>query len=200
MRLGGWPRRLLALGFLLLAALSALHHSPTAGTSSASVPVVTAAHDLVAGAVLATADVRVSEWPAALRPASAITSAKNAIGRRVVSAVGTGEVITLTRVVGSELTTGLPRGLIAVPIPLVDSGAAGLIRAGDHVDLLSPPDDSSKAAVMVASAVLVLAVIAPASGINASNAQLVVAVDQPTELRIAQAITTPLFATLINSP
>jgi pilus assembly protein CpaB len=200
LRLGAWPRRLLALGFLLLAALSALHHSPTATTVSASVPVVTAAHDLMAGAVLATGDVRVSQWPAALRPASAIASAKNAIGRRVVSAVGTGEVITLTRVVGSELTTGLPPGLIAVPIPLVDSAAAGLIRAGDHVDLLSPPQDSSHPAAMIASGVLVLAVIAAGTGVNASSAQLVVAVDHPAELRIAQAITTPIFATLINSP
>lgn len=163
-------------------------------------PVVTAAHDLMAGAVLAAADVRVSQWPTALRPASAITSLKNAIGRRVVSAVGSGEVITLTRVVGSELTSGLPPGLIAVPIPLVDSAAAGLIRAGDHVDLLSPPNDASHPAAMVASAALVLAVIAAPPGTNASNAQLVVAVDRPTELRIAQAITTPMLATLINSP
>ena len=92
--------------------------------------------------------------------------------------------------------------MVAVPVPLVDPGAASLIRAGDHVDLLSPPADSASGsfAQVVAAAVLVLAIVATTPGSGSTTAQLVVAVDRATELRIAQAITTPLLATVIKPP
>jgi Flp pilus assembly protein CpaB len=202
-QLSGWPRRLLALACLLLAALSAVHttHS-VASPVTATVDVVVAAHDLAAGAVIEPADVRVARWPATLRSAAALSTAAAAVGRRLAGAVGSGELITSTRLVGGNLTAGLAAGLIAVPVPLVDPGAASLIEAGDHVDLLSPPSDTTPQAVMVAAGVLVLAVVpADASGgRDQTGAQLVVAVDAATELRIAQAITAPMLATVIKAP
>ena len=159
-RLRGWPRRVLALGCLLLAALSATHASHSAAAPpTASVDVVVAAHDLAAGAVLGTRRRARQSWPAALRPAAAVRTTAAAVGRRLAGAVGSGELITSTRLVGSNLTAGLSAGLIAVPVPLVDPGAASLIHAGDRVDLLSPASDASQPAVMVAAGVLVLAVV-----------------------------------------
>lgn len=203
-----WPRRLIALTCLLLAGFSALHADrPSAHAGVATAEVVVAARELTAGTVLGADDVRVASWPAKLRPATAVANTTAAIGRTVAGPVGSGEMITTTRLVGSDLAAGLPLGLIAVAVPLVDSGTAALIRAGDRVDLLSPPSDTtspvpsgSPAATMVAANVLVLAVVPRDPGLTGSNGQLVVAVDQPTELRIAGAISTPMLATLIKPP
>lgn len=110
-------------------------------------------------------------------------------------------MITTSRLVGGNLTTGLPAGLIAVPVPLVDPGAAGLIQAGDHVDLLRVPTDSTDpAAATVANGVLVLAVVPSDPDASQSSAQLVVAVDRATELQIAQAIASPMLATVRKGP
>jgi pilus assembly protein CpaB len=203
--MGGWPRRLLALTFLLLAALSAVHGSASGRASSTSpepsVAVVVAAHDVAAGMVIDTGAVKLASVPAAVRPASAISTLAAAIGQRVAGPVGAGEMITAARLIGRNLTTGLPTGLIAVPVPLVDPNAAGLIRAGDHVDLLRVPADSSDVpATTVATAVLVLAVIPRDPDASQSSAQLVVAVDPATELQIAAAIASPMLATVIKGP
>jgi pilus assembly protein CpaB len=209
--LGVWPRRLIALACLLLAGLSALHADrPAVRVDSATIEVVVAAHDLPAGTVLGAADVRVASWPATLRPVTAVANPKAAVGRAVAGPVGSGEVITSTRLVSNDLAAGLPAGLIAVAVPLVDSGTASLIHAGDRVDLLSPPSDTTSpgltgsaaptAVTMVAANVLVLAVVPRDPGLTGSNGQLVVAVDQAAELRIAGAIASPMLATLIKPP
>jgi Flp pilus assembly protein CpaB len=201
----GWPRRLLALTLVLLAALSAVHASASGRTSATSVDpgveVVVAAHDLAAGAVLDSGSVKLVAVPRPVRPATAVPTLAAAVGRRVAGPVGAGELITTSRLVGGNLTTGLPAGLIAVPVPLVDPGAAGLIQPGDHVDLLRVPTDSTDApATTVAADVLVLAVIPSDPAASRSSAQLVVAVDRATELQIAQAIASPMLATVIKGP
>jgi pilus assembly protein CpaB len=199
--LGGWPRRLLAIGCLVLAGISAVHARPaSAPTEATSSTVVVAAHNVEAGAVITTADVRMTRWPTAVVPPSAIEHLAGAIGHRLTGPIATGEVITPSRLVGANLGAGLPAGLIAVPVPLVDSGAANLIHAGDHVDLLSPPSATNPQASVVAAGVLVLSIVPGDPAATSISAQLVVAVDQATELRIAQAITVPLLATLINPP
>jgi pilus assembly protein CpaB len=195
----GWPRRLLALALLVVAGVSALHATKPGAAAEPTAALVVAAHELVPGATIAAGDLRVVNWPVSLRPAAAV-AAGDAVGRTLAGAVGAGEVITSFRLVGRDLSAGLPPGLIAVPVPLVDAGALGLIRAGNHVDLLSPPGDPGGLAVVVASNVLVLAILPRSADSSSGNAQLVVAVDQPTELRIAQVITSPLLATLIKSP
>jgi Flp pilus assembly protein CpaB len=201
--LNGWPRRLLAVGCLLLAGFSALPaHRSGARANDSTVDTVVAAHDLAAGSAIGADDVRIAHWPSLLRPATALTKTTDLAGRTLAGPVGAGEVITSSRLVGTELTAGLPAGMIAVPVPLVDPGAASLIRAGNHVDLLIPDAAPSPTATahMIATDVLVLAVLPRNASSAAANAQLVVAVDHPTELRIAQAITTPMLATVIKPP
>jgi pilus assembly protein CpaB len=204
--LSGWPRRLLVVLCLVIAGVSALRPT-TSGSpdgsgsgSSRQTVVVIATHDLAAGAVVTAADVHTAQWPASLRPATALSALTDAVGRRVAGRLGAGELFTSTRLAGSELTAGLTAGLIAVPVPLVDAAAASLIRAGDRVDLLSPPGLTNQQAQIVASALLVLAVLPNDSGSANGGAQLVVAADSAAELRIAQAIATPMLATVTKPP
>jgi Flp pilus assembly protein CpaB len=200
--ISGWPRRVFALVCLLLAAWSAVHAArPSARAAAPVVSAVVAARNLPAGATIAAGDVRTASWPAELRPVTALTNRADAVGHRVAGPLAAGELLTSGRLVSSDLAAGLPVGLVAVPVPLVDPASATLIRAGNHVDLLSPPGDRVATATMVAASVLVLAVVAAApSNSGAASTQLVVAVDRSTELAIAAAITAPLLATVVRPP
>lgn len=195
-----WPRRLIALTCLLLAGWSALRANPPSARADATVEVVTAARDLPAGAVVVVDDVRLSAWPISIRPATAVTGTKIVVGRTLAGPVGSGEVITSGRLVSDDISAGLPAGLVAVAVPLVDSGTAGLIHPGNRVNLLSPPTDPTRPATVVAANALVLTVVPRDPSLAGSSAQLVVAVDHATELRVAAAITTPMLATLIKPP
>ena len=206
-RLGGWPRRVLALGCLVLAAVTALggrtarHPRP----ASPERPVVVAARDLAAGTTLTTADLRLRSWPDELRPAGALTRSHDAVGRRVASAVRAGEAFTTARLIGAGLTTGLAPDLRAVPVQISGAGA-GLVRAGDSVDLLvsDPPDiaaTASPAAHVLAEGVRVLAVAtSSAPDGDASILDIVVAVDRATSLKLAAVSGRALVATVRNPP
>ena len=122
--LGKWPRRLLALGCLLLAAWSATHSIHSHGDAAApTVPVIIAAHDLAAGALVTAADLRPSRWPAAVAPVDAIQITSAAIGRRLAAPIGIGELLTPQRLVTNDSPPVCPpawspypyRSLIPVP-------------------------------------------------------------------------------------
>jgi pilus assembly protein CpaB len=186
---------------LLVAGISALHSTrPTARAAASDSRVIVAAHGLAAGSVIGADDVRVAQWPTSIRPAAALSTTKDAVGRRLGGPMTTGEAITAARLVGGALTAGLAPGLVAVPVPLVDPGSAALIQSGDRVDLLSPPTDSSQKAVLVAASALVLSVVAADPANSQSGAQLVVAVDSAVELQIAESINAPMLATVVTSP
>jgi pilus assembly protein CpaB len=203
-RLAGWPRRLLALCCLLLAAVAALGaHRPAPARSGD--PVVVAARDLAAGARLSAGDVRLKPWPVDLRPAGALTRIDEAVGHRVTGPVRAGEALTTTRLVGAGLTLGLPPGLRAVPVQV---SGAGLVQAGDSIDLLvaDPPDASGAGppvAHVLAEAARVLAVTsAPTTDPSGGPASLgiVVAVDRAIALKIAAAAGRTVVATLRDPP
>ncbi len=211
--LAGWPRRLLALSCLLLAAVSGLHAAQSKSRAAISVSdVVIATHTVAAGATLSAADLRVVQWPTALRPSTALRSVDAGLGRRLAVALETGDVLTAQRLVGADLTAGLPAGMIAAPVTLADSGSASLIRPGDHVDLLSTGSDSNgddsggssaasgSAASVIALDVLVLAVLPAAADSSGGGSQLVVAADHSAELHIAQAAADLVLATVTSDP
>jgi pilus assembly protein CpaB len=191
--LAGWPRRLIALGCLALAAFSALdHEAAPAPRSPTGEPVVVAARPLAVGSLLTAGDLHTIEWPASIRPADALQRPVSAIGRRLSGALGAGDPVTSQRLVGADLTTGLPPGLAAVPVPLGDTGSAGLIHPGDVVDLFVADTSGGRAAVL-ARALLVLAVVVPADGYDGS-AELVVAADDRVALDLAGTGRTVLAA------
>jgi pilus assembly protein CpaB len=107
-RLSGWPRRLLALGCVLLAAVTAMgdrHEPPPAAAGS----VVVAARDLPAGAQLTGSDVRVLAWPVNLRPPGAISRPAQVIGRRLAGPIRAKEALTGTRLAGPTSRRGYHR-------------------------------------------------------------------------------------------
>lgn len=141
--LGGWPRRLLAAG-LLIAALVVGVRGQTAPTDAtdvgpaAGVPVLTVARDLAAGTPLTAAHVRAVTVPAGLVPTGALRPPARVVGRLVAAGMRRGEVLTDARLVGPGLAAGLSGAeSTAVPVRLADGQAAGLVRAGDRVDILA---------------------------------------------------------------
>lgn len=197
LRFGGWPRRVLVIACLLLAALSAVS---AAQPAAAGKQVVVAARDLAAGRAITAADVRVARWPAAQVPHRGLTSMHDAIGSRPATAVTAGEPLTVARLIGVGLTVGLPAGEVVVTVGLAESPAVSLIHTGDRVDLLrgaSSPDmpPTTSAATVVARDVPVLAVI-PADQEAGVSAGLAVAVDDRTALRLAGQSGVALIATL----
>jgi hypothetical protein len=113
-----------------------------------------------------------------------------------------GDAVTQQRLVGGDLAAGLPPGTVAAPITLANSAAANLIHAGDYVDLLSPPspDGAGTSALVLAFGVLVLAVVPESSDSAQPGAQLVVALERSSELKLAQAESEPVLATVSEHP
>jgi len=207
MRLAGWPRRLLALSCLLLAALSALGATRRAG-SGASVVVLVAARPIAAGRALVAADLRLIDWPAARVPTGVIRRIDSVLGRYVAGPVASGELLTEQRFVGSSLATGLAGDVVAATVPLADPAAAQIVHVGDHVDLLPAPDTAgpepdgsppTPVTTAILRDVLVLAVLAQPTGPAPTSATVVVAVDRSQEGRLATFAQRGVFA-MIDVP
>ena len=106
--------------------------------------VVVPVRDLAAGATLRPADLTVVRVPAALAPASVLTDPDDAVGRVPAVALDAGLPLSGSLVAGGEVAALAPHGTVVVPVRL-DDATAVLLRAGDHVDLVStaPADPSS---------------------------------------------------------
>src|SRR3954452_2412425 len=205
-RIGRWPRLLVAGTCLLLALASAVGgHQAVDAPAAPAQPVVVAARPLPAGHLLARADLALARWPTAVRPAGARSDPSTVAGRRLAGPGGTGEAITRTRLIGADLATGLPAGLVAAAVTLDDPHTADLVRAGDHIDVLEasrapelaappslPPDIRT-----VTARSLVLAVL-PAS--TEADAELVVAVDRHAAVRIARDAAGHVFTAVVVPP
>jgi pilus assembly protein CpaB len=206
-RFGLWPRRLAAIVCLLLAVLSAIGPRTGAHASTAARSVIVATRALPVGTVLVAGDLRSASWPSNSVPPDVIATPNAAIGRRLAGPLGVGELVTSTRLVGAGLSTALPSGLIAVPVPLADAASIHLIQAGEHVDLLRVPTTSaagteatSGAAEVLASSVLVLAALPATDTAAGQDAELVVAATASEELRLAAAVGSAIVATVRAPP
>lgn len=205
-RLGTRPRLLLAGVCLLFAVGSTLGAKHTGVRPAATTAVVVAVRDLPAGHLLGHLDVRVARWPVGIRPAGARGDPASVVGKRLGGPIRAGEAITPTRLLGPDLAAGLARGLAAATVAVADPHAADLIRAGDHVDILEtgrPPEFAEPTAAIaarvraVAQDVVVLAAL-PAT--DAADAELVVAVDRTTALRLTRDGTSHLFTAVVVPP
>lgn len=196
--LGGWPRRVLALGCVALAAASAVSAARTGASSR--VPVAVASRAIAAGALVTPADVSIAQWPRDIRPPSAFGTSAAVVGQRSAGGIAAGEALTPSRLITSALTKGLAPGLSAVPVALADTGSAALIRIGDYVDLIAAAEGAAAPSAL-ARQVLVLAVVAAATsgGLN-QPAELVVAADETTSLRLAAFAGRGAFATVRAPP
>lgn len=128
-------RRLAAVLLAALAAVVAVRDQP----ADRHVSLVVAARDLIPGQILAPADLRRTDIPAAAAPEGAITDPARLVGATSTGAVHSGEVLTDLRVVSSRLATvatGVPDARI-VPMRLADNAIADILRAGDRVDVVA---------------------------------------------------------------
>ena len=137
--------------------------------------VVVVARALPIGAVLSGSDVRTELRPPSERPDGVLTSVEEAVGRVSAGPLATGEVLTTGRFTGPELLAGLPSGLVAMSVPLLDPGILPAVRPADSVRVLAPGTGAT-----IAAAARVLSVDSPDPGLlgtgTASSGRLVLAV------------------------
>jgi Flp pilus assembly protein CpaB len=160
-------------------------------------PVVVAAHDLSAGVTVSPSDVRVVELPPGVAPDSSARSIEDVVGRLVAGPMRGGEVLTDRRLVGPSLLAGYPAGLVAAPVRINDSDAAGLLQVGDRVDVYAARRDSSPADLVAAAARVVT--LPRSSDDSSTGALVVLAVSAAEAAVLAQAsATAPLSVALLR--
>ncbi|MBB3035877.1 RcpC/CpaB family pilus assembly protein [Hoyosella altamirensis] len=132
--------RRVSAGLLVIAAFVAA----IAPGRDAGVEVVVVTRDLAAGSELTDDDIELTLVTSAQRPQSALVRADQAVGQRVATPVRAGELLTDARVLTPQLIDEIlgARQSRGVPVRLADSSVAGLLRAGDRVDVLSHPAGS----------------------------------------------------------
>lgn len=186
-------RVLLASG--LTAASVAAGLSAVVPATAPTVPVLTAARDLAAGAVLAPDDLVAAELPSALVPQGALVDAALTTGRVVAGPVRRGEPLTDVRLLGAAL---LPQGAqVAVPVRLAEPATGALVSAGDEVDVLAAAPEGGPAARVVAERLTVLSVpdLGDAAG---EGALVVVAASRSTAARLAAAAVTSRLSVAVH--
>lgn len=100
-------------------------------------------HDLAAGTVLSTSDLKLVRAPPSLVPSGALTDPAKAATQVLAGAAAAGEPITSARLLGPEnirLTAGRPDAA-AVAVRLADDGVADLLASGSHVDVVGPDQE-----------------------------------------------------------
>lgn len=127
---------------------------PPPATRSALVAV----RQLGAGEVIGAGDVATEALPAASVPDDVVSAP---VGRRLAGAIGPGEVLTESRLVGASLLTGR-RDELALPVRIPDAEVVGLLRVGDRVDLFAAdPAAAEPVGVRLLQSALVLALPVP---------------------------------------
>ena len=188
-------RGLLAAGLTAGAVATAL--PVLAPTPPATIRIVAAGHDLVAGSPLSAGDLVSVALPAAVAPQGAIARISSVVGRAVAGPVRKGEALTDVRLVGAGL---LPSGAgqVAVPVRLADAGTVTLLHAGERVDVLAAPTQGTGPAVVVAHGLPVLAV--PTTEQSSDGGLVVLAATPSIAARLATAaIHDRLSVTVLSS-
>ena len=188
------PLAALCAGVAVLTGVQAVR--PAEGATVA-VPVAT--HDLDSGTVLSAGDLSTRRLPVGSAPDGLET---HAVGRTLAGPIRRGEPVTDARLVAPALIAGYP-GRVALPVRIADGDVVGLLRVGDHVDLVAA-DPRSGTASYVAVDVPVVALPAPdeqrvGSGVGGVTGRLVVVAAVPSDVDgIAGAAATDLLSVVIS--
>jgi pilus assembly protein CpaB len=131
--LAGW----LALGQLRKQAIAA----PALSARVERVQLAVAARDLPLGAMLASEDVRLVDWPGDVLPAGYAGTAAELVGRGVIAPVRANEPLLATKLADREAGAGMPilipDGMRAVSVRVDEvSQVAGYVTPGTRVDVL----------------------------------------------------------------
>lgn len=168
-----WHRRkfaALCAAVAVFAALDVLRPTPPP-----TVRVITARHDLAAGATLTDGDLDTAAWPASQAPAHAV-GRDRLLGRRLNSGVAHGTPLTSLSVAG-DAWSNLRSGHVAVAVRLQDSALADLLAPGQRVQLAAVDPRSPSDTRIVTSEAVVLAVPRSDTRTTASQASRLVVFD-----------------------
>ena len=153
-----------AAGLLLILALASWG---SAGPPVEVHPVVVAAHDIPSGATLTADDLTEAADSLGLDS----PSAEDLVGESVRGPIAAGEPITASRLTPGRSVPTAP-GTVVFPLTLSDERVAGLLVAGDRVDVIVTPDALHQGqAATVAADVEVLGVSGSEEGPGAALAQ-----------------------------
>lgn len=130
----GRRRRTLAAALLCSAVTVSVYQLTPASTLQA--PVVVAANDLPAGALVSASQLRIGRLPPESVPDGALRDLPAAEGKRLSSPIRRGGVLTDASTVGPGLLSGTPSGTAAVPVRVADPNSLQLVRTGQTVDLV----------------------------------------------------------------
>lgn len=177
----------------LLAALAA-GTAVAAGLQAAAGPpppkeaLLTAAHDLSAGAVVRADDVTMVEFDPESVPTGVVRSVRAVVGRTTATPVRSGEPITDVRLMSGSMLAAYP-GTVAAPVRIGDPGAVAILQIGDRVDLIAAdPHGAAEAQVVVADAPVIGLPRRRVSGSSVvSGGLVVVAVSEATARALAAA-------------
>jgi hypothetical protein len=155
-----------------------------------------------AGALLGGDDLTVRAVPSGLVPDGAVDDPEELIGARLAVALPSGFPIVDGVLVGPRLADGAPAGRVVVPVRLADADVAGLLGAGDRVDLLQAPSEGGAARV-IARGALVMARTASEPvgtlGLEAAGAPLLLVAVTPdvATLLVGAGAWDPISAVLV---
>ena len=141
-----WIVLLLALTSGGLAALLALRYlrqqsSPLARREAQAGKIVLAARPLTVGTTIQEADVKVIDWPGGVMPVGFLASAKEAVGRGVITPIAENEPLLAAKLsskdAGAGLQVAIRDGMRALSVRVDEVvGVAGFVLPGTRVDVL----------------------------------------------------------------
>ena len=178
--------RLLAGNFAALAVVAAIQAVRPAPPPTRVV--LTAATDMRAGDVLSPEDVALVESALELIPDGALDPSEPPFGRTLAGPVRAGEPLTDVRLVQGELLAGFEPGTVLATVRVFDPAAAVHLQPGDRVDVVgSDPRGGLTASVIAPDVTVVIPPAADDAITLGDGAPVVVAVDEPTALALADA-------------
>ena len=186
-------RRLVAAGLVVLAAVAALRDDPGGELGR----VVVASRDLSPGEQLAAADVEAQNRTATTIPAGSPGNVDDVVGASVTGPVRRGEVLTDVRLLSPRLAESAagPNARI-VPLPLTDAAVAGLLRAGDVVDVIATRGDDD--AELIATGAVVVLVSADDGGVTGGDRVVLVALPDAVARTVAAAALVQAIAVTLH--
>lgn len=164
-------RRLLAAVCAAVAVVAGVR--ATTAPPPPEVPVLTAARDLPAGAVLDADDLVEVGYTPGTPPAGRPPSAAALVGEVLAAPLRAGEPVTDVRLVGAGLAAVEP-GLVAVPVRLPDAAAVALLESGDRIDLVATDPEGRGSRVLLTDAPVLAVPPAPSSATSSQPGALVV--------------------------
>jgi Flp pilus assembly protein CpaB len=144
--------------------------------------------DLPAGHRLQTGDAGSVDVPTALVPKGALATSRLPVGRHLAAPMRAGELLTDLSVVSPTALQTHPEGSVLATVRITDPAATEAVDVGDRVSVIAADLREAGAAKVVARRVIVVSLPGgdPGGGLG-QGAPVVLAVDEPTALALADA-------------